>query len=43
MEIELHKQLEIIRDKKDVELPKDIVKKNRNFLAKTSRRKFILI
>ena len=27
MEIELHKRLEIIRDKKNVELPKDIVEK----------------
>lgn len=34
MEIELHKQLEIIRDKKNVELPKDIVEKIELFWQK---------
>ena len=34
MEIELHKKLEIIRDKKNVELPKDIVEKIKIFWQK---------
>ena len=34
MEIELHKKLEIIRDKKDVELPKNIVEKIKIFWQK---------
>ena len=34
MEIELHKRLEIIRDKKNVELPKDIVEKIKIFWQK---------